>query len=184
MEITKQMRDALLEKRQLLVMGQFNSDTQEMITASILYLNALSSINPITLFIDSGGGNLAAELYAMDAIENSEAPIYGIATGFVGSAAFGVFQACHVRKAYPHASFKFHSPVFNGICIANRKAFARDLKRLRKTHQEQVEAFSKRSGQPKEKWFEWGESERQFNAREALELRIIDEIIFPPARDV
>lgn len=176
------IRKALLKKRQLLVIQVIDVAAQEYLAASILYLNALSSSKPITIFIDSAGGKLDSELLSMDVIGNSRAPVHGIVTGVAYSAAFGVFQSCHVRKAYPHAQLRFHAPVLNGVNSGDKPVLDREIKQLQRIHTEQIKMFSMRSGQSQQQWRAWADAEHTFSAPEALRFRLLDSIIHPPKR--
>ncbi|MFH0804347.1 MAG: ATP-dependent Clp protease proteolytic subunit [Candidatus Zambryskibacteria bacterium] len=169
---------ALLQKRQILLIGKIDNDAQEIISGYIIYLNSLGS-DPISLFIDSTGGFTDAEVGLVDVISISHAPVHGVVTRVAFSAAFGLLQACRVRKAYPHAMFMFHAPRIKEMVVDNEEKLNEDICFFRQLHDEQIESYSKRSGQPKESWIEWSRKEKRFTAQEALTLKMIDEIIQP-----
>jgi ATP-dependent protease ClpP protease subunit len=174
----EEIAKALLQKRQILLIGKIDNDAQEIISGSIIYLNCLGS-DPISLFIDSIGGFTDAEVGLVDAIGVSQAPVHGVVIRVAFSAAFGLLQACRVRKAYPHAMLMFHAPRLKEIVIDNEEKFSEDICFFRQLHDEQIEGYSKRSGQSKENWTEWSKKEKRFTAQEALALKIIDEIVQP-----
>ncbi len=179
MALSSEMEKALLVKRQVMLVGKVDIEKQEHLCTSIIYLNAVD-LAPVTLFIDSNGGSMFAESMLGDIIADSLAPIHAVVTGVAYSAAFAILQACHVRKAYPHTRFLFHAPTFyTDLRIDNEEKVEKSLQQLRKHHAEQVSHIARRSGQSESEWREWSKSERRFEATEALDLGIIDEIIRP-----
>lgn len=178
-DLPQEVIRALMQKRQILFVGDVDNEAQEKISASILYLNSLSD-EPITLFIDSMGGKTNAGLWMADAVSVSQAPVCGVVIGVAYSMAFNLLQACQIRKAYPHAELLVH-----GICarelvvVDDEEKFEREVNWARRHHEEMMLYYSRRSGQPLEMWKDWSKKEKKFSAREALELVIIDEIIQP-----
>ena len=65
------------------------------------------------------------------------------------------------------------------MVIDNEEKFNEDILFFKQLHDEQIEVFSKRSGQSSKKWREWSKKEKRFTAKEALDLGMIDEIISP-----
>jgi ATP-dependent Clp protease, protease subunit len=170
--------EALSQKRQILLMERIDGDAQQTVSALIIYLNSLSN-EPITLFIDSSGGDTEAEMQLIDAISVSEAPICGVVTGDAFSAAFDILQACRIRKSYAHGKMLFHAPRLSGMPVDDEQKVAKEISDGRRLHEELLLFLSKRTGQSKEKWVKWSKKERKFTAPEALKLGIIDEIIQP-----
>jgi ATP-dependent Clp protease, protease subunit len=165
---------ALFGKRQIMFSGSLYGEMQAYICASIVYLNALDEKTPMTLFIDSRGGQLELEQMCMDVIAASKVPVHGVVIGECFSAAFSVLQACHKRLAYPHARLRFHAPEIKWQVDNDPEA---EIAKLRVVHDEQVQLFAKRSKQPEAAWRAWAKEARTFLAPEALSLGIIDEIV-------
>ena len=63
---------------------------------------------PITLYIDSNGGDLDATFTMIDAIKMSRTPVYTVCTGAALSGGFFTFICGHKRFAYQHSSFMCH----------------------------------------------------------------------------
>lgn len=63
---------------------------------------------PITVYINSYGGELHAGLSMMDAIGTSPVPVVTVADGFCASAATFMLMAGKERCMYPHAYVKIH----------------------------------------------------------------------------
>lgn len=63
---------------------------------------------PITLIINSGGGNAIIGMALVNTIQNSTTPVIGVCLGLCASMAFGVYAVCHTRVSVPDAVFMVH----------------------------------------------------------------------------
>ena len=141
----------------------------------------LAGCEPITLTIDSTGGNLFAARFIADAIRFSEAPVHGVVVGAAFSGAFQVLQACHRRLAYPSARFMFHYGRFEIDLDEN----ARPEEVLREgvaILNEYLNALAVLSGKNLKTIKAWARAARKFGSEEALRCGFLDEILTPPAR--
>ena len=172
-----QILEALLSRRQLLLQGYIDSDIQTKISRFILYLNSLDE-SPITLFIDTGGGNMDLGLCICDAVKQSQAEIHGVVIGDAFSTAFRILQTCHKRLAYPNARLMFHAPSINRMRCDDDN-WDEYLKQLFKLQSDQLQFFCERSNQSIEQLKEWSKKEKRFNSQEALDAGFLDGIIEP-----
>lgn len=70
----------------------------------------LSSRKPLTIYINSEGGDTYAMFKIYDHIRNSHLPIVTIVAGYAASAGFIIFMAGDLRKMFPNAFLGFHAP--------------------------------------------------------------------------
>ena len=63
---------------------------------------------PIKIYINSDGGDLAAAFSIIDTIKMSKTPVWTINTGCAYSSGLEIFIVGHYRIAYPFSSFLFH----------------------------------------------------------------------------
>jgi ATP-dependent Clp protease protease subunit len=148
---------------------------QEQFCREIIRLNAADSETPITVFIDTLGGDTRSSLFMCDAIEYSKAQVHGIVIGKAHSAGFRILQSCRTRTAYKNASLMFHGPAKNTRIDDKNWSFAnRESRRL---HDEQIKTYQKRSGQDIEKIRAWSQEEKIFTAQEAVKYRFLDKIV-------
>lgn len=175
-----QITGALLAKRQILLQGEVDDDIQLKITRFIAYLNAISDA-PITLLIDTMGGNTDLSLSICDAIEHSVAEVTGLVVADAQSAGFRILQSCPRRLAYPHARFRLHAPASANLRI-DSKEWDYALKHIKGLHEEQLRVCAKRSGQSIRFCREWSIRDKRFGAAEALKLGFIDGITRPPRK--
>jgi ATP-dependent Clp endopeptidase proteolytic subunit ClpP len=153
---------------------------QRYVTAAFILLDLEDPEKPIDLHIDSIGGRLHAYVSIVDAISRTRAPINGIVTGYAGSSAFNILQFCDVRKAYRNADLMFHALNLNGVRDddLNLEEILRRSKRLQRRL---IALLARRSGQPLSELRKWSREQKNFTAKEALALGLIDEIL-PPLR--
>jgi len=172
-----QIFEALLARRQLLLQGDVDGDIQDKLTRYILYLNSIGD-TPITLFIDTPGGNTEFSLCISDMIRHSNSDVHGVVTCDAFSAGFRILQACRRRIAYPNARLMFHATALNGVrCDSDRWDEA--CKRAFILHDDQVKLYVARTGQPEAQIRLWAKNEKRFTAQEALQLGFLDAIAEP-----
>jgi ATP-dependent Clp protease protease subunit len=170
------LADHLLKKRVVVLSGDCDGRAQQNICASIIGLNVVSAEDPITLYIDSGGGGIYAGMHLYDVITKSAAPVTGVVVGRAVSAAFNTLQACHVRQAMPHAILMNHSPEL--VCLRiDQPDLEKELKERRDWHELIISRLVERGKVPRAQFELWSQEERYFNAQESLEFGMIDEII-------
>ncbi|MDO8470273.1 MAG: ATP-dependent Clp protease proteolytic subunit [bacterium] len=104
----KKRQVALLKKRTIEIIGCIDSLLADRVCADIRYLSAVS-IEPITLYIQSDGGDMRPALDVWSALRASQAPVIGVVQRFVASFAVLVLQACSERRMYPYAHLRVHS---------------------------------------------------------------------------
>lgn len=162
------------QRRTVLLLEPVTAEAQARVSEAIFGLNLLGE-DPITLMIDSGGGNIRFTEMIVDAARCSRAPVNALVVGEACSAAFYILQNCERRISYPRASFMLHGVRFDMARIDNPN-FSRNLEDGRRYHKEMLECTARRSGHSLKECARWSRQERSFLAPEALKLGLIDEI--------
>lgn len=132
---------------------------------------------PIKLYFNSFGGSVYDMWLLVDSIMASRTPVYTYCTGYAMSAAFIIFLAGHKRFMSPHATLMYHQ------IYCWRSGKYQDLvdDREQTDHlNEMIEDFVvERTGLTKDDLLNIREKKRDtyFSAKEAEELKIIDEIM-------
>ncbi len=78
---------------------------------------------PIRMIINSPGGDAIASLGLVDVIMSSITPIIGVGIGYVASAAFYIYIACHTRVAFKNTVFLQHEGT---LTVSNSRGKAKD----------------------------------------------------------
>lgn len=72
---------------------------------------SLSLKKPLTIYVNSEGGDVYAMFKIYDHIRNSPLPVVTVVAGCASSAGFIIFLAGDLRQAFPNAILGFHAPM-------------------------------------------------------------------------
>ncbi len=174
----------LLSERAILINGMLEVEKAVRWLFLIRALNQDDQKRPITLFINSDGGETQALYVLMRAIRASHAPIYGVVTHHANSAAALLLQLCAKRYALPTASVMFHQVRYRSDTMSQsftlkaRKGIFQQMQtifRLLKNEQEFLDTLvCARSGLSVEELREI--DDMRIDAQEAKRLNLIDDI--------
>jgi ATP-dependent Clp protease, protease subunit len=177
----KNINEDFAEHRMLKLLGDVTVEKQEILCTAIELLS-LKSSDPITLIIDSVGGDAFPARHLSDAIMFSRAPVHGLVTVTARSAALSILQACDKRLAYPEASFLLHFGRGN-ISFDDKQSPQDQFMELSTQKERMLQFVIRRAGVGKgdELRALCGEN-RVINASQALKFGLIDEILTPPKK--
>ena len=105
-----------LMNRTIFLNGSIDSDMANDFLSELLYLE--ESDEPVTLYIDSPGGEVNAGLMIYDAIQGSGLTINMVCTGMAASMAAIIFAGGQKGRRYilPHSKVMIHEPLIsNGV---------------------------------------------------------------------
>ena len=105
-----------LMNRCIFLSGDINSDMANDFLSELLFLE--QDNDPITIYINSPGGEVNAGLMIYDAIQGSNLKIDMICTGRAASMAAGILAAGQKGRRYifPHSKVMIHEPLIaNGV---------------------------------------------------------------------
>lgn len=97
--------------RLISISGTINRQLADELFNILTGFESLQSRKPVTIHINSEGGEIYATIKIYDHIRHSRCPIIIIGSGIVFSGAIIVFLAGDLRLAFPNASFGFHWPI-------------------------------------------------------------------------
>ena len=112
----EKLTEMMAFKNRELYLDDVNRDTADAFNTFIRIWNKLDAENhipiderePIKIYINSDGGELAAAFSIIDTIKMSKTPVWTINTGCAYSCGLEIFIVGHYRIAYPFSSFLFH----------------------------------------------------------------------------
>lgn len=163
-------------------LGVIDNDVADAVDNYIRFFNQEDEENnipvekrqPIKVYIDSLGGDIMGTLTIIDAIRQSETPVWTINSGQAYSGGFFIFITGHRRISYPNASFLFHEGSTGTMGDANKfnnwaDFYKRILDRLKKITLKYTEISEEEyEKHQKDDWW--------FFAEDALEMGVCDEI--------
>ncbi|NLB62211.1 MAG: ATP-dependent Clp endopeptidase proteolytic subunit ClpP [Clostridiales bacterium] len=171
----------LLKERIIFLSDEVNHVTASLVIAQMLFLEAEDPEKDINLYINSPGGSVASGLAIYDTMQYLKCDVSTICMGMAAS--MGAFLltagAKGKRKALPNAEILIHQP------MGGTQGQATDMdiyvRNILKKRARLNEILSQRTGQPLERIMQDTERDTIFDANEAKEYGIIDEIL-PPRR--
>lgn len=166
----------LLERRIIFMNGSIDDDSAARIIAMLIYLEREDDSSPIQLHISSPGGSVAASLAIIDSIRYLRAPVHTFCLGNAqGMAAVILASGSRGhRRATPHARIALTPlPRASTEPLADPETYYKELLRIQKMVIDLVMEFT---GQPEPEVHDALEVGRWFNASEAKEYGLIDEV--------
>jgi ATP-dependent Clp protease protease subunit len=168
--------ELMLENRVIFLIGEINQVSAARVMMQMLYLEDQKGGQQINLYINSPGGAVDDTLAMYDTMQfvSSEVATYCIGRAYSGAAVLLCAGETGKRHILPHAKVMIHQP-YGGITgqttdiqiqaeqIINSKA---TLNKIIADH----------TGQPLETVSEDGERDKYFNATEAKEYGLVDEV--------
>lgn len=177
----------LISKRQLWLSG-VDEDAVERIVLSLTLLNAQSA-DPISLHVDSGGGDVTHGLVIYDAIRISVAPVVGKVCGSANSMASVILQACNVRTATRHSTLLIHN-IRRSVRLkmllpdkeniygrVNVDSMVKEWDPTIRSQGNIIKIYSERTGRTPTEIINAMNAEKVFTADEAKEFGLVDEVI-------
>ena len=167
----------LFMERILYVGGVINSDVANILTSQLLYLEMQDSKSPITMYINSPGGEVYAGLAIYDTMQYVSCPISTMCTGLAASMASVLLCAGEngQRYALPHSRVMIHQPM-GGI-----QGQASDIEitcnEILALKNELYQIISDHSGQTIEQIQKDADRDHWMRAQEALDYGMIDKIV-------
>jgi ATP-dependent Clp protease protease subunit len=168
---------SLLLKERIVFLGTaIEENIANLVVAQLLYLDS-ESYAPIMLYINSPGGVVYSGFAIYDTIRKLKSPVSTVAVGFCGSMATVLLTAGAKgqRYALPYATVHMH-PAGGGA-----KGYTEDV-RIAYREQERLQnqifyLIGKCSGHTKDEIEEMFRRDHFFNAVEAKEYGLVDEVL-------
>ena len=171
------IRDEMLDQRELELMTSVDADSCAVVIRGLLHLQRQDSTTPITLYINSPGGEVQSGLALYDVMQAVSCPIRTVCLGMAASMGALLFIASDEREILPHSRVMIHDPLIGagaGGSALSVKARADDLMRIRDIT---AGVIARHSGMSIERVFELTASDTYFEAEEAVEAGLADRVI-------
>lgn len=169
---------SLLLKNRIIMLGTpINDQIANLIVAQLLYLAREDSSKPISMYINSPGGQVYSGMAIYDTMQQIECPVSTVAVGFTAS--FGTVLltagAKGMRYALPNATIHMHQPLGGAQGQASDiEIQAREILRLRTSLNN---ILSTHTGQSIERIEEDTDRDIYMGAKEAMEYGLVDEVL-------
>ncbi len=175
-KLEEPMSERFLKTRTVLLVGEVEKELSEKVVRQLLLLDSISE-EPITLLIDSPGGDVYAGFSIFDVIRFINAPVKIVGIGLVASAAALILLAVPKERRFglPNSSYLIHQPLsgMNGVAT-EIEIHARELE---KTRARINEIIAEATGQSLEKITKDTDRDFWMNASEATEYGLIGKVV-------
>lgn len=169
------IRDEMLDQRELELMTSVDAESCAVVIRGLLHLQRQDPTTPITLYINSPGGEVQSGLALYNVMQAVSCPIRTVCLGMAASMGALLFIAGNEREILPHSRVMIHDPLIGaGGSALSVKARADDLMRIRDIT---AGVIARHSGMSIERVFELTASDTYFEAEEAIEAGLADRII-------
>lgn len=171
------IRDEMLAKRELELTGTVDADSMSCIIRGMLHLQREDPRAPITLYINSLGGEVQSGLALYDTMQLVTCPVRTVCLGIAASMAALLFVAGDERCMLPHSRLMIHDPLVNGGMSGSAlsvKSRVDDLMRIREIT---ASIIAEHAAMSLERVFELTSKDTYFEASVALDAGLADKVI-------
>ncbi len=172
--------ELLLENRVVFLVGEISHVSSARVMMQMLYLEDQRRGQDINLYINSPGGSVDDTLAVYDTMQflSSDVSTYCIGRAYSGGAVLLCAGTPGKRHILPHAKVMIHQP-YGGV-TGHTTDIQIQAEQIIKAKQMLFEIIAHHTGQPVERVAKDGERDRYFNAQEAKEYGLVDEVFTPP----
>ena len=167
----------LLKDRIIMLSGEVNDDTANLVVAQLLFLESEDPDKDIYLYINSPGGSITAGMAIYDTMQYVKPDVSTICIGMAAS--MGAFLlSCGAkgkRFALPNAEIMIHQPL--GGFQGQATDFDIHAKRILKIKENLNKILSKNTGKPLDEIKKDVERDNFMEAKEACEYGLVDKVI-------
>ena len=164
--------------RMLFLNGSIGSEECADIITSLLYLEKTDPDSPVTLIINSPGGEVRSGLAVYDVLSLMKSPVITVCMGQAASMGSIIFLAGDKRIMLPHSELMIHDPSYGSFNADHMKPheIQERVDSLRKTGDELVRIVVNRTGNDEETIRQKMKEDSFFNADEALAFGLATKI--------
>jgi len=168
----------MLKDRVIFITTPIDDTIAALITAQLLFLQSEDPERDIFMYINSPGGVVYSGLAIYDTMQHISPNVSTMCMGFCGSMATVILAggAAGKRFVLPNGTVHMHPAGLQNLggYAPDVEIHARELMRL---HERNFDILANHTGQPVERIREDFARDRFFNAEQALEYGLIDEVI-------
>lgn len=165
-----------IEQRVIHLNTSVTSKSVDKLIRSITFLEGIHD-DPITLIINSPGGDVYSAFALIDKIKSSRCEVRTVGTGLVASAAIPILASGKVRRATKNVSMMYHEPSFN-LPFDRLTTAETETKHVKQLGQKLNRFMAEHTTKSYSFWSGTGKHvDFYFDADKALEYGLIEEVI-------
>lgn len=173
------LEDELLMKRMIFLTDEVNERTSDELIKELLYLGESDPEEPVTLLINSPGGEVQSGLAVYDLIRLMKSPVNTVCIGRAYSMAAILFLSGEKRLMLPHTEIMIHDPSYSNANIGGQKPheIQRKIDSLNETRMITDRIIAERTGKPLQEILKLTQEDTYYKAEAAVEYGIATGII-------
>jgi ATP-dependent Clp protease, protease subunit len=177
--VSHSVETRLLENRVVFISEGINAAVAKKAIASLLALDYESPTKPITIYLNSPGGEVNSGFAIFDAIRFLRSEIRIVSAGLTASIATVIFVACkkEYRYSLPNSKFLIHQPLIPGQIYGQASDLEITAREILKTRQKINELLAVECKQPLEKVEADTARDYWMNSQEALDYGLVTKIV-------
>lgn len=170
------LQDELFKDRQIELVGEITQEAAYSIILQLRYLQKADPTAPITVYINSPGGEVSSGLALYDVMQAVKCPVHTVCVGTAASMAAILLACGDKRGILPHGRVMVHDPLTSGI---SGSALTIDSlsKSLMQTRQITAEILARHTSRTLEEIYACTAKDTYFNAQEAIDFGLADYIV-------
>jgi len=174
--------ELLLENRVIFLIGEINQGSAARLMMQMFYLEHQKRGQEIHFYINSPGGAVDDTLAIYDTMRFLTSPVstYCLGRAYSGAALLLTSGAKGKRFILPHAKVMIHQP-YGGV-YGQAEDIKIQAEQIIKSKRELIKIISKHTGMSEEQVRADSERDKFFNAGEAKEYGLVDEVIEEPPK--
>jgi len=176
---TDNLASKLLKSRTVVISQQVDAKLTSKVLSQLVLLEQESDEQPITVFINSPGGEIFSGFAIFDMLNFISCPVTTIVTGFAASMgsilSLAADKGC--RYAMPQAKIMIHQPLLMGY-QGRATECEIQAREILKTRDHLVKLYSEQTGKSHEEIKKALDRDNWFTAEEALEYGLIDKVVY------
>ncbi len=172
------IEDELFLERKIFLNGTIDPDSIDSFIKQLLYLDKADPQKPITVYINSPGGEVNSGLAAYDVMKLIQAPVTTFCTGLAASMAAILFLAGQDRLMLPDSTVMIHDPSPAGGSLQGMKPdeMKEKLDSLNKTRDRLCDIIAQSCAKTKEEILKKTCHDTCFSADEAVDFGLATKI--------
>lgn len=171
------LRDEMMSRRELELVDEVTAESTIGLIRALRHLELEDPDAPITLYVNSPGGEVQSGLALYDTMQAVSCPVRTVCLGMAASMAAIIFISGDQRDMLPHSRVMIHDPLIGGGIGGSALSVKATADNLMRTRDITAEIIAKHTGMELDQVFELTSSDTYFEAQEALEAHLADSII-------
>ncbi len=170
-----------LKDRKVFLVGEVTDSVCNNLIKELLYLEAEDNTKPITLYINSPGGDVISGLGVFDTIRLLSSPVRTVVTGEAASMGSIIMLAAEKENRFilPNSKVMIHDCSWSRRDMGGKKPFQieEELSELKRMNEKLLDIIAQRCGRTVEEVAEQTKDDHFFDAEEAVAFGLAGSIL-------